>query len=71
MWAHNKEIKKTAGLEIKWDANRDPNQKLAVTVEYSNPESYNYAANFIVAYPGRTINGVFDFNIKGLYISLN
>lgn len=52
-------------MEVKWDANRDPNQKLAVTVDFTSPASYDYAGNFVVSYPGRTINGVFDFAIKG------
>lgn len=52
-------------MEIKWDANRDPNQKLAVTVDLSNPEAYVYGGNFVISYPGRTVNGVFDFAIRG------
>ncbi|KAK4871887.1 hypothetical protein RN001_016011 [Aquatica leii] len=64
LWSHNKELHKTAGLEMKWDANRDPNQKLIVTIEFRNPELYNYAGNFVISYPGRAINGVFDFYIK-------
>ncbi|KAF5300365.1 hypothetical protein FQR65_LT00986 [Abscondita terminalis] len=64
LWSHNKEFHKTAGLEMKWDANRDPNQKLIVTVEFRNPELYIYAGNFVISYPGRAINGVFDFYVK-------
>lgn len=64
-WGYGNEARKAAGMEIKWDANRDPNQKLAVTVDFSSPRPYDYAGNFVVSYPGRTINGLFDFAIKG------
>ena len=49
------------GFEVKWDANRDPNQKLIVTVDISNPVPYNYEGNFVVSYPGKTINGLYTF----------
>ncbi|KRT82860.1 hypothetical protein AMK59_3749 [Oryctes borbonicus] len=61
MWGHNKEAHKAIGFEIKWDANRDPNQKLVVTAQISNPAPYNYDGNFVIAYPGRTINGLYNF----------
>lgn len=64
-WGFNKETHKAAGMQLKWDANRDPNQKLAVTVDFLNLEPYNYKGNFIVSYPGRTINGASDFLVKG------
>lgn len=64
-WGFNKETHKAAGLQIKWDANRDPNQKLAVTLDFLNPAPYDCKGNFIVSYPGRTINGAFDFLLKG------
>lgn len=64
-WGFNKETHKAAGLQLKWDANRDPNQKLAVTLDFLNTEPYNYKGNFIISYPGRTINGAFDFLVKG------
>ncbi|KAF5274561.1 hypothetical protein FQA39_LY07173 [Lamprigera yunnana] len=64
LWNHNKEFHKTGGFEIKWDANRDPNQKLIATIEFRNPELYNYVGNFVISYPGRAINGVFEFFAK-------
>lgn len=60
-WGFSKEMRKAAGMEIKWDANRDPNQKLAITVDFTSPKSLDYKGNFILSYPGRTINGALDF----------
>lgn len=64
MWIDNKEARKEAGLELKWDANRDPNQKLAVTVYYAYLKPYNYEANFYISYPGRNIRGQYLFVIN-------
>uniref|UniRef100_A0A1Y1LL77 Vitellogenin domain-containing protein n=1 Tax=Photinus pyralis TaxID=7054 RepID=A0A1Y1LL77_PHOPY len=64
LWCDNKELHKTAGFEIKWDANRDPNQKLIVTIEFKNPELYNYGGNLIISYPGRAVNGIFNLSLK-------
>nr|XP_022900792.1 uncharacterized protein LOC111413892 [Onthophagus taurus] len=61
MWGHNKESHKDLGLEIKWDANRDPNQKLAVTIYIANPGPYDYRGNLDVSYPGRSIRGEYKF----------
>lgn len=64
-WGFKKDTHKAAGLQLKWDANRDPNQKLAIAVDFLNPEPYDYKGNFIVSYPGRSISGAFDFLLKG------
>lgn len=66
-----KTTRKELGIEIKWDANRDPDQKLMASVEFSNPEPYNYTGNFVLSYPGRSINGIFDFAIRGTVSNLN
>ncbi|XP_069692884.1 uncharacterized protein Apoltp isoform X2 [Periplaneta americana] len=61
----NQDGRKEAGIEIKWDANRDPGQKFAAAVEFANPEKFNYSGAFLLAYPGRTVKGNFHLAIKG------
>lgn len=53
-------LKREIGVEIKWDANRDPTQKLAISGELNTPRHRIYNGRFLVSYPNRTINGVFD-----------
>lgn len=69
----NKPQEKEAGLEIKWDANRDPLQKFVFYVKYDHPEFMNYSGNFQVSFPGRTVNGGLVFAAKGklLLIDIN
>ncbi|PSN49824.1 hypothetical protein C0J52_08839 [Blattella germanica] len=57
--------KKEAGIEIKWDANRDPGQKFAASIDFANPERLNYSGSFLVAYPGRIVKGNFYLALKG------
>ncbi|XP_055638867.1 uncharacterized protein LOC129776937 isoform X2 [Toxorhynchites rutilus septentrionalis] len=52
--------KREAGVEIKWDANRDPTQKIAITGELNTPKYRIFNGRFLVAYPNRTVSGVFD-----------
>lgn len=70
MWGHNRKYHKAIGFEVKWDANRDPNQKLVVIGEISNPAPYNYDGNFAIEYPGRTIKGLYNFLWKGIISKL-
>nr|CAD7263142.1 unnamed protein product [Timema shepardi] len=53
----NKPNQKEAGIEIKWDANRDPGQKFAASVEFARSAPWNYDSGFMVSYPGRTVKG--------------
>uniref|UniRef100_A0A7G3AUB2 Putative lipoprotein n=1 Tax=Lutzomyia longipalpis TaxID=7200 RepID=A0A7G3AUB2_LUTLO len=55
------DFKKEAGIEIKWDANRDPTQKLAIFGEFNTPMHKSYDGRFIIAYPERTFSGTFDY----------
>ncbi|XP_055591953.1 uncharacterized protein LOC129743787 [Uranotaenia lowii] len=57
---YSTDLKREIGVEIKWDANRDPTQRLAVSGELNTPKSRVYNGRFHVAYPNRTVNGVFD-----------
>ncbi|XP_017105517.3 uncharacterized protein Apoltp [Drosophila bipectinata] len=56
----NVDKRKELSLELKWDANRDPSQRLGLLAEYNNPGTKHYDANVMVTYPERTIN--FGFN---------
>ncbi|KAH8412988.1 hypothetical protein KR009_007324, partial [Drosophila setifemur] len=56
----NIEKRKELSLELKWDANRDPSQRLGLLAEYNNPGTKHYDGNLMVTYPERTIN--FGFN---------
>nr|CAD7196632.1 unnamed protein product [Timema douglasi] len=53
----NKPNQKEAGIEIKWDANRDPGQKFAASVAFARRAPWNYDTGFMVSYPGRTVKG--------------
>lgn len=53
-------LKREVGVEIKWDANRDPTQKLAISGELNTPQYRVYNGRFLVSYPNRTVSGVFD-----------
>lgn len=66
MWVHGTDIRKTAGLELAWDANRDPNKAVTVRVNYENPASYDYKADFHIAYPDRAIDGLFLFLVTSM-----
>uniref|UniRef100_W4VR36 Putative lipoprotein n=1 Tax=Corethrella appendiculata TaxID=1370023 RepID=W4VR36_9DIPT len=47
--------KKEFGIEVKWDANRDPSQKLVLSAEYNNPNIGHYNGGFLIIYPDRTL----------------
>ncbi|XP_051858776.1 uncharacterized protein LOC117563530 [Drosophila albomicans] len=48
--------RKELSLELKWDANRDPSQRLGLLLEYNSPSNKHYDGNLMVTYPERTIN---------------
>lgn len=54
------DLKKEARLELQWDANRDPTQKIAFAVELNTPNSNSIDGGFHIAYPERTFIGSFD-----------
>lgn len=60
-------MRKTAGIELEWDANRDPNKKVMITVNYENPVPYDYKADFTITYPDRIIHGKFGVLLKSAY----
>lgn len=57
LWGVSKETEKQLGVELKWDANRDPSQKVIASCFFSNPELKVYKGNFLLSYPDRTLNG--------------
>ncbi|KAH8289923.1 hypothetical protein KR018_003642 [Drosophila ironensis] len=52
--------RKELSLELKWDANRDPSQRLGLLAEYNSPGTKHYDGNLMVTYPERTINVGFN-----------
>ncbi|XP_064556915.1 uncharacterized protein Apoltp [Drosophila montana] len=56
----NIDKRKELSLELKWDANRDPSERLGLLVEYNNPGNKHYDGNVMVTYPERTINCGFN-----------
>ncbi|CAH2035018.1 unnamed protein product, partial [Iphiclides podalirius] len=50
---------------INWDANRDPSQKLSVDVQLDNKGRWHRAGHLALYYPGRVVNGEFEFLLKG------
>ncbi|XP_046620371.1 uncharacterized protein LOC124305239 [Neodiprion virginianus] len=60
--------KKEAGLEIKWDANRDPDLKFATSfqfVKFSDPTEKNFSTIVMVTYPGRLVTGSSILALRG------
>ncbi|CAH2058175.1 unnamed protein product, partial [Iphiclides podalirius] len=49
---------------INWDANRDPSQKLSVDVQLDNKGRWHRAGHLTLYYPGRVVNGEFEFLLK-------
>ncbi|XP_046746375.1 uncharacterized protein LOC124411334 [Diprion similis] len=59
---------KEAGLEVKWDANRDPDLKFATSfqfVKFSDPREKNLSTIVMVTYPGRLVTGRSVLAIRG------
>ncbi|TDG46759.1 hypothetical protein AWZ03_006806 [Drosophila navojoa] len=52
----NIDKRKEVSLELKWDANRDPSERLGLLMEYNNPGNKHYDGNVMITYPERTIN---------------
>ncbi|XP_053697453.1 uncharacterized protein LOC128744450 [Sabethes cyaneus] len=64
------DVKREVGVEVKWDANRDPTQKLVISGEISTPKYRIYNGQFIVSYPNRTVSGIFDLKaIDPVYLA--
>ncbi|XP_013168741.1 PREDICTED: uncharacterized protein LOC106118616 [Papilio xuthus] len=58
------ELQKRLSASINWDANRDPSQKLSVDVQLDNKGRWHRAGHIALYYPGRVVNGEFDFLLK-------
>lgn len=63
-WEYYEETYKAAGLEVKYDANRDNNQKLMITANFTKLASFHYEGNLLISYPGRTILADFNFALE-------
>ncbi|XP_053663269.1 uncharacterized protein LOC128712401 [Anopheles marshallii] len=53
-------LKREIGVEIKWDANRDPTQRFTLSGELNTPRDRFYDGIFLLSYPNRTFSGTFD-----------
>ncbi|XP_055389464.1 uncharacterized protein LOC129618631 [Condylostylus longicornis] len=58
-------LRKELSVELKWDANRDPSQRLAIQAQYNNPRYRKYDANFMLTYPEKTLSCGFDVYTGG------
>lgn len=69
IWCYlfNEDKNKSLGLKFSWDANRDPNQKLLITANYKKNADFNYLADIILSYPGRTVKGDYKFSLESEY----
>ncbi|XP_063238564.1 uncharacterized protein LOC134540049 isoform X2 [Bacillus rossius redtenbacheri] len=56
---------KVADFELKWDANRDPGQKLSTGIELVVHRHLNYSTSFVVSFPGRSVHGEADVSLTG------
>lgn len=54
------------GCDIKWDANRDPSQKLVLLLNLNSFGNFNYKASLMTDYPGRVINAAFQTEHEGV-----
>nr|XP_013118557.1 unnamed protein product [Stomoxys calcitrans] len=57
--------RKELNFELKWDANRDPAQRLAVLAAFNNPSNDRYDGSLEITYPDRTISCGFEANTAG------
>lgn len=53
-----------AGVHVKWDANRDPSQKLNAALLTNAYGNLNYDGKCVVEYPGRTIKSSYAIHHK-------
>uniref|UniRef100_A0A182NT55 Vitellogenin domain-containing protein n=1 Tax=Anopheles dirus TaxID=7168 RepID=A0A182NT55_9DIPT len=56
-------LKREVGVEFKWDANRDPTQRVALSGELNTPTDRTYDGLFLLSYPNRTFSGTFDLKM--------
>jgi len=63
--------KKKLDFEIKWDVNRDPEQKINLGLKFENPQSKNYSVGASLSYPGRTVKVAFKGALKGKFSLYN
>lgn len=67
VWGTAKRFSNNFGIELKWDANRDPSQKFIVSYEFDKPKENHYIGNVLISYPDRTLNVKTDFSNEGPY----
>lgn len=59
---HSTGIAKEFGIDIQWDANRDPTQKIEMSANLNTPHPQHTDGGFVVSYPDRSFSGTFDLD---------
>lgn len=57
-------------FEVKWDANRDPDQKFSVTFKTNTTnivDGEQFLGLLVIEYPGRTVNADLELKYIGRY----
>lgn len=67
IWGIAQRFSRNFGFELKWDANRDPSQKLILSYEFDAPKPKVYIGNVLISYPDRTLNGKVFLSNEGPY----
>lgn len=67
VWGIAKTFSNNFGIEFKWDANRDPSQKMILSYDFKQPKERVYTGNVLISYPDRTLNGKIDLSNEGPY----
>lgn len=67
VWGTARRFSNSFGIEFKYDANRDPSQKLILSYDFATPKPRVYTGNVLISYPDRTLNGKVDLSNEGPY----
>ncbi|XP_050082628.1 uncharacterized protein LOC126569520 [Anopheles aquasalis] len=60
---YSTDLKREVGIELKWDANRDPTQQVKVSGELNTPSNGRYTGLVLLAYPNRSFSGRFNLTL--------
>lgn len=60
---HSTTVAKEFGIEIQWDANRDPTQMIALSADLNTPHPQHVDGGFVVAYPDRSFSGTIELDM--------
>ncbi|XP_049547862.1 uncharacterized protein LOC125959115 [Anopheles darlingi] len=60
---YSTDLKREVGIELKWDANRDPTQRVKISGELNTPTNGTYVGLVLLSYPNRSFSGTFDLKM--------